>query len=107
VYSKSKNLFAVVYKYNTLSEAETQSILTHHLFGPLVPSSKYIIDGRHRHEKKCFACKENIVLGNTSIGKSICRECPCISPFLKNNGPPIFKEWRVTWTFSYTIRPMN
>ena len=57
---------------NTLSEAETQSILTHHLFGPLVPSSKYMIDGRHRHEKKCFACKENIVLGNTSIGKSIC-----------------------------------
>ena len=37
-------------------------------------------------------------------------ECPCISPFLKNSGPRpllglgsiIFKEWGVTWTFSYT-----
>ena len=56
---------------NTLSEAEIQSILAHHLFGPLVPSSKYIIDGRHKHEKKCFACKENTVLGNTSFGKFI------------------------------------
>ena len=36
---------------NTLSEAEIQSILAHHSFGLLVPSSKYMIDGKHRHEK--------------------------------------------------------
>lgn len=57
---------------NTLSEAEIQSILAHHSFGLLVPSSKYMIDGKHRHEKKSFACKEDSVLGNTSFGKFIC-----------------------------------
>ena len=41
-------------------------------------------------------------------------ECPRISPFLKNNGPRllrslrsiIFKEWRVTLTFSYAYGPL-
>ncbi|XP_052082785.1 uncharacterized protein LOC127720298 [Mytilus californianus] len=52
------------------SEAEIQAILAHHLFSQLAPTGKYVIDGRCAPVdlKKCPACKEDLIYGDTSIG---------------------------------------
>ncbi|XP_063397760.1 uncharacterized protein LOC134682093 [Mytilus trossulus] len=56
------------------SEAEVQAILAHHLFSKLSPTGKYVINGRCApiDLKKCPACKEDLVSGDTSIGNPDC-----------------------------------
>ncbi|XP_071164893.1 uncharacterized protein [Mytilus edulis] len=50
------------------SESDLQSILAHHLFAPLAPSSKYLVDESKAYSEQCPACKKKLNLGDTSFG---------------------------------------